>query len=122
LIDVLLVVLIFLIVTTTFKQQPAIALALPVSSRPKQGASPNALEVTISKAGVLYLKKDPVTLAKLQEGLTEAVRANPDVSLAIRADTDAPFGQVIKVMDAAKAAGIVNAVSGYVQKASSQGP
>jgi biopolymer transport protein ExbD len=118
LIDVLIVVLIFLMVTTTFKQQPAVALALPESSHPKTGASPNALEVTISKQGVLYLKKDPVTIAKLQEGLMEAVRANANVSLAIRADTDAPFGQVIKVMDAAKAAGIVNAVSGYVQKAS----
>src|SRR5271168_4506465 len=82
LIDVLIVVLIFLIVTTTFKQQPAIALALPVSSQPKAGASPNALEVTISKQGVLYLKKDPMTLPKLLEGLTEAVRANPNVSLA----------------------------------------
>jgi biopolymer transport protein ExbD len=110
LIDVLIVVLIFLMVTTTFKQQPAVALALPESSQPKDGASPNALEVTISKQGPLYLRKDPVTLEKLKEGLIEAVRANPNTTLAIRADTDAPVGQLIKVRDAAQAANIKVAI------------
>ena len=110
LIDVLIVVLIFLMVTTTFKQQPAVTLALPESSQPKDGASPNALEVTISKQGPLYLRKDPVTLEKLKEGLIEAVRANPNTTLAIRADTDAPVGQLIKVRDAAQAANIKVAI------------
>src|SRR5277367_3929111 len=113
LIDVLIVVLIFLMVTTTFKQQPAVALALPESSQPKTGASPNSLEVTISKQGPLYLRKEPVTLAKLTEGLIEAAHENPNVILAIRADTDAPVGQLIKVRDAAQAANI-KAVSVYV--------
>jgi biopolymer transport protein ExbD len=106
LIDVLIVVLIFLMVTTTFKQQPAVALALPESSQPKSGASPNALEVTISKQGPLYFKKDPVTLEKLREDLIEAARANPSTTLGIRADTDAPVGLLIKVKDAAQAANI----------------
>ncbi len=110
LIDVLIVVLIFLMVTTTFKQQPAVALALPESSQPKSGASPDALEVTISKQGPLYFKKDPVTLEKLREDLVEAVRANPNTTLGIRADTDAPVGLLIKVKDAAQAAGIKTAI------------
>jgi len=113
LIDVLIVVLIFLMVTTTFKQQPAVQLALPESKQPKTGAAQNALVVTISKHGPLYLKTDPVTLDKLQQELVEAVRANPNTTLAIRADTDAPFGQVIKVRDAAQAANI-KVVSAYV--------
>ena len=121
LIDVLIVVLIFLIVTTTFKQQPAVALALPQSSQAKAGASPNALEVTISKQGVLYLRKDPVTLEKLRQGLIEAAQANPDLTLAIRGDTGAPWGMVIKVMDAAKAAHITK-VNGDVQNAAAPSP
>src|ERR1700685_3355402 len=110
LIDVLIVVLIFLMVTTTFKQQPAVALPFPESSQPKPGAAPNALEVTISKEGPLYFKKDPVTLAKLTEDLIAATRDNPDIKLAIRADTDAPVGQLIKVRDAAQAAHITAVV------------
>jgi biopolymer transport protein ExbD len=121
LIDVLIVVLIFLMVTTTFKQQPAVTLALPESSQPKTGASPNVLEVTISKQGMLYLKKDPVTLAKLKEALIEAVRANPNTALGIRGDTDVHWGEMVKVLDAAQAAHI-KSVKSYVHTGTSQGP
>jgi biopolymer transport protein ExbD len=106
LIDVLIVVLIFLMVTTTFKQLPAIKLALPESKQPKAGASDNALIVTVPKQGPLYLKTDPVTMETLQQRLVEAVRLNPQTTLAIRADTDTPVGELVKVMDAAKAANI----------------
>jgi biopolymer transport protein ExbD len=106
LIDVLIVVLIFLMVTTTFKQQPSVKLALPESNAPKAGATENALIVTIQKEGPVYLKDEPVTMNTLREKLIEAVRQNPQTTLAIRADTAAPWGQVVKVMDAAKAAHI----------------
>ena len=106
LIDVLIVVLIFLMVTTTYKQQPAVKLALPESKQQKTGASENALIVTIAKTSPLYLNKEPVTLDKLAARLAEAVAKNPGTTLSIRADTDAPFGQIVKVMDAAKAANI----------------
>jgi len=106
LIDVLIVVLIFLIVTTTFKQQPNLKLALPESRQQKPGAAENSIVVTVSKQGPLYLRSDPVTLDTLQKRLIDAVHANPETTLAIRADTEAPWGQVVKVMDAAKAANI----------------
>jgi len=106
LIDVLIVVLIFLMVTTTFKKQPAVKLVLPDSKQSKPGVSENSLVVTIPPKGSLILDKAPITVDKLQEKLIEAVRKNPEISLSISADKDAPFGQVIKVMDAAKAANI----------------
>lgn len=106
LIDVLLVVLIFLMVTTTFRQQPSVRLALPESRSPKEGANENGLIVTIPKQGPMYLKTEPVTFDSLEQKLRDAVKANPLTTLAIRADTDAPFGSVVKVMQAAKAANI----------------
>jgi biopolymer transport protein ExbD len=116
LIDVLLVVLIFLMVTTTFKQQPAVQLRLPDSSQPRNGSSENALIVTISKDGLLYLKTDPVTPDVLQQRLAAASRANPQTTLAIRADTDAAWGRVVKVVQAANAAHI-QVSSAYVKPA-----
>ncbi len=116
-IDVLLVVLIFLMVTTNFKQQPAVKLALPESKQSKAGSSENnPLVITVSKQGPFYLQKDPVSFERLQERLMDESRKNPDVTLAIRADTEAAFGQVIKVMDAAKAANI-KVVSAYTKGA-----
>lgn len=114
LIDVLIVVLIFLMVTSTFKQQPAVKLALPESKQSKVGANENALVVTIPTKGPISLQTTPVTMEELQKRLTEAVAKNPETSLSIRADTDAPFGQIIKVMDAAKAANI-KVVSAFTQ-------
>ena len=107
LIDVLIVVLIFLIVTTTVRQQPAVKLSLPESKQQKAGATEkDVLEITIPKQGPIYFKKSPVTFDQLQAALTEAAKQDPKVAVYINADTDAPFGQIIKVMDATKAAHI----------------
>ena len=110
LIDILIVLVIFLVVTTSFKQQPALKLALPESSQAQQtGANEEApLLVSIDPQGNLRLGPEakPVTVERLKEDLIAAASARPNLKLAINADKLAPFGQVIKVMDAAKAAGI----------------
>ena len=110
LIDVLIVLLIFLMVTTTFKQQPALRLALPESSQAqKTGESESApLVVSIDAQGILRLGADarPVTPAELKSELTSMAEKSADLKLAISADKAAPFGEIIKVMDAAKEAHI----------------
>jgi biopolymer transport protein ExbD len=110
LIDILIVLLIFLMVTTTFKQQPALKLALPESSQAqKTGAHEDApLVVSIDAAGGLRLGVDetPVTVDGLKEKLLAAISKTPELKLAISADKNSPFGQIIKVMDAAKEAKI----------------
>jgi biopolymer transport protein ExbD len=108
LIDVLIVVLIFLIVTTTVRQQPAVKLALPESKQQKTGSTENSMVIYIPKSGPIFLKKDPVTFDQLQGALTQAMEKNPETTVSISADTDAPFGQIIKVMDVAKAAHVRN--------------
>ena len=107
LIDILIVLLIFVMVTTTFKQQPALKLALPESKQPREGASEAQLVVTVAKEQpYLYLGSMPVTLDDLTRELQNRVGKDAHLTLAIRADTAAPFGQIVKVMDAAKAAKI----------------
>jgi biopolymer transport protein ExbD len=122
LIDVLIVLLIFLMVTTTFKQQSALKLALPESSQSeKAGASEDApLIVSIDPQGNLRLGQEalPMTVEGLRSELTSRAASNPDLKLAINADKAAPFGQIVKVMDAAKDAKIkaVNAFTKEVAK------
>src|SRR5258708_26201819 len=110
LIDILIVLLIFLMVTTTFKQQPALKLALPESSQAqKTGAHEDApLVLSIEANGALHLgvEATPVTADSLRDKLVAALAKTPALKLAISADKNAPFGQIVKVMDAAKAAGI----------------
>jgi biopolymer transport protein ExbD len=108
LIDVLLVVLIFLMVSTTFRQTPSVRLALPQSKQgEKRGASPDRLVVTIAKTEPhLFLGPRPVTFERLEQELTSLAAANSNLSLAIQADEGAPWGQIVRVMDAAKTAKI----------------
>ena len=110
LIDVLIVLLIFLMVTTTFKQQPALKLALPESSQAqKSGANEHApLVVSIDAQGNLRLGPDarPVTAEQLSAELVLKASLNPELKLAISADKNAPWGQIVKVRDAAAAAKI----------------
>ena len=110
LIDVLIVLLIFLMATTTFKQQPALRLALPESSQAhKTGANEAApLVVSIDEKGNLRLGPEarPITPDQLKSELSSQIEKTPDLKLAISADKSAPFGEIIKVMDAAKEAHI----------------
>jgi biopolymer transport protein ExbD len=108
LIDVLIVVLIFMMVATTFRQHPALRLALPESNQAaKPGDTGDTLIITIAKEPpYLHLGLRPVTLEKLLSELKSSTARNPRVALAIRADAGAPFGEVVKVMDAAREAGI----------------
>jgi biopolymer transport protein ExbD len=110
LIDILIVLLIFLLVTTTFKQQPALKLSLPESSQAQKSGANEAppLVVSIDPKGNLRLGQDavPVTLDRLKERLQADMKTNSALKLAIGGDKDAPWGQVIKVMDIAKEVGI----------------
>ena len=117
LIDVLIVLVIFLLVTTTFRQQSALKLQLPESSQAKKsGASEkDTFEVSINTNGVYYVGKIPKTFDQLKTELIMNASMNPDLSLAINADENAPWGKVVKVRDAAAEAKIKSLVA-YTQE------
>lgn len=128
LIDVLIVLVIFLLVTTTFKQAPVLQLTLPESTHAlKAGTSENPpLVVTIDPAGNLRfsdpqqgLNEMPMAIETVRAKLAEDATKNPNVKLAIRADKNAPWGTVVAVMDAAKAANI-KLMSAFTKEAGKQ--
>ena len=107
LIDVLVVLLIFYIATTVFKKpEPKINIVLPDSHNAKatQEAPPTILSVT--EDSKMYLGDQPVEIDQLTELLKSKLAADPNFKVAMKADTKAPFGFIVKVMDAAKAAGM----------------
>jgi biopolymer transport protein ExbD len=123
LIDILIVLLIFLMVTTTFKQQPALKLALPESTQAKRAGAQESvpLVISIDPKGNLRVGPDakPVTADRLKQELIAALSANPALRVAISADKAAPFGQIVKVMDAAKEAKISDkSIDAYTKEAS----
>ena len=112
LIDVLVVLMVFLMVTTRFKNTPSVALTLPETREaPKAGASAEKppMVVTIAAAAPqFYIGPRAVTSDKLLNELKDAVAADPKVKVVLRADENANWGDVVKVMDFAKQAKVQN--------------
>ena len=105
LIDVLLVVLIFLMVTTTAKKmEPSLRLNLPVSKEAKPGASETKPFVILVATNFpfFFIGDRATTIDKLQSELTDAVKKDPALKVSVRADRNAPFGEIVKIIDATK--------------------
>ena len=109
LVDILTVLLIFFIVTTTFKSQtPQVIITVPESKSavkvPNAKARPTLL--TIAPDGQCYVNAQPVELDKLGEAIKAATNDSHEV--AMKADKAVPFGTIIKVLDTLREAGIEN--------------
>ena len=110
LIDVLMVVLIFMVVSTTFTNQAAVKLVLPESSQAKAAPAVNdSLIVTVAKEPPhFFFGTNEAAAADLEAELKQRIQSiadNPELELSIRADTGAPWGKIIKLMDAGQGGG-----------------
>ena len=111
LIDILAILLIFFIVTTTFrKNQPQLQINLPESKSAEQAPAEKDEPVVLSvkNADEISLDGKPVTLDLLADALKTVRAQAPARPIAMHADREAPFGVVVKVLDALKDAGIKN--------------
>jgi len=111
LIDILAILLIFFIVTTTFrKEQPRLQINLPdsKSSDAVSAEKQDPLLLQVKGADAISLDNKPVALEALASALQSARQAAPNRPVAMQADREAPFGVVVKVLDALKQAGISN--------------
>jgi len=117
LIDVLIVLVIFLLVTTTFKQEESLKVQLPESKEStKSGANDNPpFVVSVTTNGVYVVDKTPVTFEQLEDKLKAAVTKNPNVVMAINADEISPWGEIVKLRDAAADAKI-KAIVAYTKE------
>jgi len=111
LIDILAILLIFFIVTTTFrKDQTRLQINLPESKSAEAIAAgtQDPLLLQVKSADEITLGNSPVSLDALPAALKTAREAAPERPIAMQADREAPFGVVVKVLDALKQAGIKN--------------
>ena len=112
LIDILAILLIFFIVTTTFRQKLSqLQINLPESTSAAPSAAAPAKKnmiLQIKSAESVTLDNKPIALDDLAEAIEEAQETYPDSKITMQADKDAPFGAVVKVLDALQAAGIKN--------------
>lgn len=120
-IDIMVVLLIFFIATTTFRGKPKthLKIALPESKAMGESASQpeTRTAITVTKDQALFLDGDPVTVEKLAAALTALKQAKPGAKLELEADAGTALGLLVKVWDALRAAGYsVNDVPARIER------
>jgi biopolymer transport protein ExbD len=105
LVDVVLVLLVILMVASTYIVAQTLKVNLP-KARMTDGTAEKPNTVQLFKTGELRWNEQPVNEKELESRMKEAVEKDPEISVVISADKDAAHGQVVHVMDMAKVVGI----------------
>ena len=108
-IDVLLVVLIFLMLSTTYSKFTEMQIKLPIADTEVQRDYPKEVIVIVSSDGRYSINKTPVvgrTVDAIGLGLVDAAKAGKDSVIIISADAMASHQSVIAVMEAARRVGM----------------
>jgi len=108
LLDVVFLLLIFFLVTTTFKPDAAMDLELPESTTATQSEIAPTV-VSVGENGDVQLDGDSVTIDEL-ERLIAALAPEERQKITVRADARVDYGVIIRIIDALRNAG-VNALS-----------
>ncbi|MDO9196732.1 biopolymer transporter ExbD [Rhodoferax sp.] len=108
-IDVLLVVLIFLMLSTTYSKFTELQLKLPVADADAQRDYPKEVLVTVTSDGAYTVNKVPVagrSLDTLAAALLDGAKAGKESVVIISADASARHQSVVTVMEAARRSGL----------------
>lgn len=126
LIDVVFLLLIFFMVSTTFERQALLRLELPEASTAETETLPEIVEFIVTDDGRLFIGDQDgdqelvdARQATVQAAIAQRFRDKPDAALVVRADGEAPHRLVVRVLDSAAAEGIrqvkIAAIEGEAQ-------
>jgi biopolymer transport protein ExbD len=108
-IDVMLVILIFLMITTSYSRYTELQIHLPTADAQRQAERSNEVSVLVNAQGQYTVNKTPVTYAgaeQFAQDLRRAGSALKEPVVVITADADATHQSVVRVMEAARLAGL----------------
>ncbi len=107
LVDVVLQLVMFFMVTTQFAVLPGLKLILPAVDPEArvQVQKAERLEITLTAAGDLFFENQPVTVKSLPRYLERSGARGGEVVIVVSADETVPYGRVIKIMDTLRQGG-----------------
>ncbi|HET6409806.1 MAG TPA: biopolymer transporter ExbD [Chthoniobacteraceae bacterium] len=117
LIDIFAILLIFMVMTTQFKEdKAAVTIKLPESKSAVVTAQPaKSVVLSISEGEELYLDSKKIEVDALKPAILDLMKQQPQPTLALNADKKAPFGVVIRVLDVLKEAGVRGNLSAFTE-------
>lgn len=111
LIDVMFILLIFFMVSSSFVEQPGMKLELP-AMKSQEVAKVEKMALYVSPEGELFLNDQPVSLDSLSALIKTVMPNIEEKTLVLKADKAVEHGLVVQVMDIAKRSGLKKIVIG----------
>ena len=111
LIDVVFLLLIFFMVSTTFERETQIIIELPEADGEELVVEKKVLDITVDREGRFFVNQQEVInteVATLKIAISKAVGENNKMPVLINADANSPYQAVMTVMDAASQLGLVD--------------
>lgn len=108
LIDVLLVIIVFLMLTTTYSRFSGLEINLPTADSSQNPEQPQEVSVAVTASGQVLVNKSPLStpdVPVIAEALRRAAGSQKDPVIVINADAKATHQSVVDVMQAAQSAG-----------------
>jgi biopolymer transport protein ExbD len=109
LIDVVFLLLLFFVVTSTFLERPGIDLSLPEAGTAEVAARED-VTVRLGADGALFVGEEPVAADDLEAAIRERLEEGGTDRVVLEADEAATHGRVVDAMDAARDAGAASLV------------
>jgi len=111
LIDVIFMLLLFFMITSTFLEQPGIQLELP-AAKTASVAEPQEVVLNVARGGGLFLNRRPLKLEDLEAEIRKVLPGMKDGALVLKADQEVAHGLVVRIMDLAKRGGVKKLIIG----------
>ena len=109
-IDVLLVILIFLMISTTFTRYQELAITLPTASGIESQAENKQVHIAVSRDGRFAINGKVTDASQLSKALSQIGNKDNDLQVNIDADAKAPHQSVMTALEAARDASLTNVV------------
>ena len=107
LIDMVFILLIFFLVTTSFVKETGVDISRPTAST-AVAKTKSTILIGITRDNTIHLDRREMDVRAVRSGVERAMAENPEASVVIVADKESRTGLVISVMDACKLAGAEN--------------
>lgn len=105
-VDVVLLLVIFFVMTATYSSVSGIKLDLPLAKARDVDVDTRQVVVMVDKEGHFYVKGEPVAKESLGNRLLNAVEGNPERVIVVQADRETPHGGIVTILDTARQLGL----------------
>ena len=105
--DIVMLLLIFFLLSSSFIIQPGIKVKLPISDTAESTNEKN-ITITLTKKGLIYINYDQVSITDLPAKWNQLMAINPEQAIIIRADKGVTIEQTVAILDIGKKVGATN--------------